>query len=177
MKLNDLDKYGSYVAGKIRKKMQEVSSDGSLCKLVALGTYKVPYVLSIDTHSFGRIKERLDIQNRTIFLGEIASLIESNQILGNMLDADVDNIANGETFHKTCLLYEELDWFIYLHIFADNHIKIGTVVTREPIYFVDPSATAILLKRNREIVTGVKNISCFEFSNNTKYNKTHKIMA
>lgn len=163
-----------YIIHKTLDLLEKISSCGNLCTMVCIGPMQNVYILFISQHTFGRIQERLKLYNRSYFLHEIAQLLEKNVNLGKIVDDDVDKIKSGEEFHKLCLYYELLDWFIYFHIYDDGKIELSTVVNRKKTYFVDPNATAVWLTKSGNIVEDMKNIPIFAVSLNTKYDKQHR---
>lgn len=163
--------YPGYISDKLQAMADELRFSGELCTFVIIGELKTPYILSLSPHTYKRVRERLGIYDRNIFFNAVVDTISSNVELGNAVDADTENITPPGTMHKLCLLLELFDWFIYLHIHEEGRIEISTVVCGEPIYYVDPDATAVWLKSDGEVVTGIENIPSMRISKNTKYNK------
>lgn len=160
-----------YTIRKLTKLLNDISSRGDLCAIAAIGEERYPYVLSLSQHTFRRIKERLDIFDRTVFLHELVFSIESNKNLGEVLDSCVEKIETENEYHKICVYFEDKDWFVYFHLYDDNHIEIATVVSNELVYYADPNATVIFVGNDGKINVDIEKIPCIQFSRNSKYNK------
>lgn len=164
--------YSPYVVKKILQLYDKVVSSGDLCALVRVGEMENVCVISISSHTFARIRERLFLYDRMDFLRMVVCIIEGHPDLGDVIDSEIDKIEDGADYHKLCLLDERNDWFLYCYVYPNNLIQISTVVSDKKVYYVDPAATPVFLSKDGKVVVGI-NHPKFSWSRNTKYNKLH----